>query len=275
MKSKSKFFNFLLLLIQGAIVGIGAILPGVSGGVLCVVFGMYEPMMELLTSPKQSFKKHYKIFAPFALGWLVGFVLLAKFVGVFLESHTDIALMLFYGLILGTIPELMKKSQDSDEKMSWTPMVVSLAVSFFIFHLFTILDAIQVELNVFSYLFCGFLWGLSLIIPGLSSSSILLFLGIEQSMLEGVGNLDLSVIIPYLLGIVITVLLLARLVNMLFKKHYALISRIMLGFIISSALVILPKKFDSLVTFAISMVCFVGGFILARVMDIMENKNKQ
>ena len=51
----------ILYLIQGAIVGIGAILPGVSGGVLCVAFGAYEPMMELLTHPRQAFKKHYKI----------------------------------------------------------------------------------------------------------------------------------------------------------------------------------------------------------------------
>ena len=64
--------------IEGAIVGVGAILPGVSGGVLSVAFGVYEPMMELLTTPLSAIKKHYRMFIPFGIGWIVGFLLLAR-----------------------------------------------------------------------------------------------------------------------------------------------------------------------------------------------------
>jgi len=66
-------YESIIYAIKGAIVGVGAILPGVSGGVLCVAFGMYEPMMELLTRPKKSFKKHYKMFTPFVIGWALAF----------------------------------------------------------------------------------------------------------------------------------------------------------------------------------------------------------
>ena len=55
--------------LQGALVGIGAILPGVSGGVLCVAFGVYEPMMALLTQPVATLKKSYRLLVPFCLGW--------------------------------------------------------------------------------------------------------------------------------------------------------------------------------------------------------------
>ena len=61
----SAFLNNIMYAIQGAIVGVGAILPGVSGGVLCVAFGIYEPMMALLTNPVKSFKTHYKMFLLF------------------------------------------------------------------------------------------------------------------------------------------------------------------------------------------------------------------
>ena len=57
----NNFLQCLLYTLQGAIVGIGAILPGISGGVLCVVFGVYEPMMEFLSNPIKCFKKHLKI----------------------------------------------------------------------------------------------------------------------------------------------------------------------------------------------------------------------
>ena len=65
-----------MYVIQGAIVGVGAILPGVSGGVLCVAFGIYEPMMALLTNPVKSFKNYYKMFIPFLIGWVLGFIFL-------------------------------------------------------------------------------------------------------------------------------------------------------------------------------------------------------
>ena len=84
-------------MIQGAIVGVGAILPGVSGGVLCVAFGIYEPMMELLTNPKDTIKKSYKMFIPFIIGWVVGFILLARAIEILFATSAAVALMLFFG----------------------------------------------------------------------------------------------------------------------------------------------------------------------------------
>ena len=67
--------KWLLRLLQGAIIGAGAVLPGISGGVLCVVFGIYQPMMELLAHPFRMFKKYYKMFIPILLGVAAGFLL--------------------------------------------------------------------------------------------------------------------------------------------------------------------------------------------------------
>ena len=124
----------LLYIIQGAIVGVGAILPGVSGGVLCVAFGIYEPMMELLTRPVQAIKKYYKLFIPVGIGWGGGFVLLARVVEWFFSVSAPAALLLFFGLICGTLPQLFKTSELSDSKKSWTPFILSLALSFLLLH---------------------------------------------------------------------------------------------------------------------------------------------
>ena len=72
--------NHLLRFLQGALIGTGAILPGISGGVLCVAFGIYEPMMAFLSHPRSSFKSNYKILLPVIAGGAVGFILLAKVV---------------------------------------------------------------------------------------------------------------------------------------------------------------------------------------------------
>lgn len=275
MEKKVKIVDSLLYAVQGAIVGVGAILPGISGGVLLVAFGLYGPLMELLTSPKQSIKKNYHIFVPFLIGWALGFVLLAQVIEVLFSFAPDVAIYLFFGLVCGTIPELFKASQDADAKMSWTPFVVSLSISYILFHIMEAGEALVIPANFLSFLFCGFMWGISLIVPGLSSSSVLIYLGIYVPLNDGIANFNLEVLIPFAIGIVITVLLLAKVVDMLFKKHYALISRIILGFVISSSLKTLPSEFSSTWSMLISAACFVVGFLVANSMEKAEkNRSK-
>ena len=271
MKERNNLLQALKYVIQGAIVGVGAILPGVSGGVLCVAFGIYEPLMELLTNPKKALKSNTKMFAPFVIGWALGFILLAKVCEIFFSLAPDVAIFLFFGLVCGTLPELFKKSEDASKKAGWIPFILSLSISYIVFHIIEAGEAINVPVNFVSFLFCGFMWGLSLIIPGLSSSTVLIYLGLYVPLTEGISSFDMGVLIPFVIGIIVTVLLFARLVNMLFKKHYGLISRIILGFVISSSLKTLPYSFTSAATMIISLICFGVGFLVAILMDRAEN----
>ena len=271
---RNKILQSIIYMIQGAIVGIGAILPGVSGGVLCVAFGIYEPMMELLTHPRDAIKKSYKMFLPFVIGWIVGFLLLAKAIEMLFATSAAVALMLFFGLICGTLPELFKASERSDPTKSWTPLVISLSAAYLLFHILENQVGVVVPPSFFSFLLCGFLWGLSLIVPGLSSSSILIYLGLYEPMTSGIASLAPTVLIPMGLGIVLTALALARLVNMLFKKHYATTSRAVLGFVVASSLKALPMSFPTTLSLIISIICFAIGFVIARVMDKAEAKTK-
>lgn len=275
MAKDINFIQTIIFAIQGAIIGVGAILPGVSGGVLCVAFGLYEPLMELLTNPKKTLKENYRMFIPFLVGWAAGFVLLARLVEMFFDFAPEVALFLFFGLVCGTIPEMFKKSELSDKKASWTPFVISLAASYVIFHILDVLasgEALVIPANFFSFLFCGFMWGLSLIVPGLSSSTVLIYFGLFEPLTDGIASFNFMVLIPFILGIVITALALAKLVNMLFKKHYAIISRIILGFVISSSLKTLPSEMENPLTIIISIICCALGFAVALTMEKHESK---
>ena len=263
----NKIFQSILYAIQGIIVGVGAILPGVSGGVLCVAFGIYEPIMALLTHPLQSFQTYYRMFIPLLIGWAFGFIFLAKAVEVLFSIAPTIALLLFFGLICGTIPGLFKASERSDPNSSWTPFVISLSLAYLLFHVLEHGISFTIAPSFWSYVLCGLLWGLSLIIPGLSSSTILIFLGLFEPLTAGIGALDLTVLVPFLLGIGTTALLFARLVTMLFERHYPIISRVILGFVIASSLKILPYSFGSLPILLISLLCFAVGFLIARNID--------
>lgn len=265
-------WHVLLHVIEGAIVGIGAILPGVSGGVLCVVFGVYEPMMEFFSHPIKCVKTHYKLLLPFGIGWVLGFILLAKAVEFLFTLCQPAALMLFFGLICGTIPEMLVSKDNQNTGKSWMPFVIALSFAYVLFHIMDVGVDFTLPANFFSYIFCGILWGLSTIVPGMTSTSILISLGLYEPLTSGIGAVNLRVLIPFFIGIVSTVLLLARLVNMLYKKHNTLMTRAILGFVIASSIKIIPSDFGGTWILIISVICFVFGFAFARAMDVFGNQ---
>lgn len=259
---------WLLRVIHGALIGAGAILPGISGGVLCVLFGIYRPMMALLAHPIKTFRIYYKLFIPVLLGWAVGFFALAGLVNLLMEVSSAIAVSLFIGLIVGMIPSLYRDAgKYGHRKTGYLSMFLSFVVLFgFLLYLQQGVR-IDIEGNAWWFFFCGIIWGLSLVVPGLSSSSILIFMGLYQEMTAGISRFDLGVLIPLVLGILCTALLSARFVNRLFERHHTIAYHAILGIVIASTLLIVPLEFKDATEVLLSIVCAILGFLAAWGMD--------
>ena len=130
---------------------------------------------------------------------------------------------------------------------------------------------VQVKADVFGFLLCGILWGLSFIVPGLSSSTLLLFFGLYQPMLDGISGLDLGVIIPLAIGIVVCVMLLSKAVNAAYKKYYGIISHAIIGVVAATTVMIFPDWN----TFGIGqIICIVCGafvsYAFTRICDRLK-----
>ena len=91
-------------------------------------------------------------------------------------------------------------------------------------------------------------------------------------MAEGIGNLDFSVLIPLVIGFAATIVLASRGVDQLLKHHYTGLSRVILGFVLSSVLMILPSSFTSVLDLALGAAVFAAGFLLAFWMDNVKFK---
>ena len=111
---------WLYRIVQGALIGGGAILPGVSGGVLAVVFGIYRPMMAFLSRPVQTFKQHVALFIPIIIGVAFGFWGFAGLVDWLFSGNKPLAMALFVGLIFGTVPLLYRDAQKPKDGISLT-----------------------------------------------------------------------------------------------------------------------------------------------------------
>ena len=260
--------HWLLRVVQGAIIGAGAILPGISGGVLCVVFGIYQPMMALLAHPFRAFKNHYKLLLPVLVGWAVGFWGLASLVSMLLEESSSTAIWLFIGLIAGMMPSLFgEAAKEGRPKSAWVSLVVSTVMILALLLFVQNAAGISIQPNIWWFLLCGALWGISLVVPGLSSSSLLIFLGLYGPMTDGIHALSLEVIIPMMVGVAAITLLSARGINYMFKKHYAVAFHMVLGFVVASTIVIIPLEYKDFVEVILCVVCFIAGFALAWLMD--------
>ncbi|MDO4565647.1 MAG: DUF368 domain-containing protein [Clostridia bacterium] len=271
-----KLFRWLYGIVQGALIGGGAILPGISGGVLSVLFGVYRPLMELLTHPVPAIKKHYKLFIPIGIGAGIGILLFAKLVAELFTAYENYAVCLFLGLIVGTIPMLYKDAgKEGRSKGGFCAMILSFVFLLGALLLFASLNKLSLEPNIWWYLFCGAVWGLSLIVPGLSSSSILIFMGLYTPMSEGIGDINVSVILPVAVGIITVAVLLARPVNKLFDRHYTIASHAIVGLVTASAVTILPTSFSGVWDVVLCIALAAAGFFIAYLMDVWGKKLKK
>ena len=252
--------RLLLLILQGAIIGVGGILPGISGGVLCVIFGLYKPVIEVLSNPLTNLKYHWKLIIPVAIGVGLGFLGSAGAVSVFMERNAKAAVCVFIGLIIGMIPGLWKDAGQQGRTPASVPSMIGSFAVFLAFLMFLKTGiSMNITPNTFWYGICGVAWGLSIVVPGLSSSSMLIFFGLYQPMLAGMARLDFSVLIPMGIGACIIVLTLSKAMNSLFARHYSLASHIILGIVLATTVAIVPGDFAGGAEIAVCAVCIAAG----------------
>ena len=275
MKNKNNgVLHLILRLLQGMLIGLGAVLPGISGGVLCVVFGIYKPVMELLGSPFKRFKTHVPKLLPVIVGGAIGFLGVAKILAFFLEKYPEPSVCLFIGLITGMLPSLFREAGEQGRpKGCWIALVVA----------FAIILALLISLNLFSvtitpnfgwYIFCGFCLALSVIAPGMSFSTLLMPLGLYTPFVDGLGNLEMGIIVPAGIGAVVTVICLARAVDALFDHYYPYAFHAIIGIVIAATIMIIPvDSFTVSVGSAVTnIICIVVGIVAALALDAFNSK---
>lgn len=273
--TKWSWLTILKNIICGAAIGGGAILPGISGGVLCVVFGVYRSIMELLSHPIRAIRKNWKMFLFLGIGWVFGFWFFAKAIEFLFDKSEMMATWLFIGLIIGTIPALYKEAgKQGRTKGSFVSMLAAFLVLTSLLTYVQYGEFIQVTPSFGWFIFSGALWGLSIVVPGMTSSSILMSLGIYQDLNSGIAAFDMSVIIPWVIGMLGTAILLARLVTYLFEKYYSYSFHGVVGIVLASTIVIIPLKYNNILQFLAGILFGAAGFIIAYLSDKMDLKVK-
>ncbi len=267
--------QFVFRIVQGALIGLGAVLPGISGGVLSVIFGIYKPIMELLSNPIKNFKSHVPPLIPVAIGGVIGFLGVANILSFFLEKYPDPSVCLFIGLIAGMLPSLFREAgEQGRSKGSFISMIVCMCV---IFALLIGLKMFSVEVtpNFFWYLFCGFCLALSVIAPGMSFSTLLMPLGLYTPLIDGIGHFDLGILVPGGIGALVTVICLAKAINALFDNYYSIAFHGIIGIVIAATVMIVPvSSFTVPSQCLVNVICLAVGVVAALALDKFNSRVK-
>ncbi|MDN6196279.1 MAG: DUF368 domain-containing protein [Atopostipes suicloacalis] len=274
-KKKNHLFSWMIQFIKGMVIGSGAILPGVSGGALTAIFGLYEPIISFLADIKKNFLENILYFLPVGFGGIFGVFVLATPIDYALTNYPVHILWTFIGIITGTLPFLYKEAGKEGRKTKDILIVIFTAIFAFLFMLYgDKLIVANLSENLTAWILGGFIFAMGFMTPGLSSASFLIYLNLYQPLTEGIRTLDFSVIIPVGISGVFSILILSKLMRLLMDHAYATVFHLILGLVIASTLIIAPESslylgydfFDYFIVF----ILFVIGLGLGYWMGQLE-----
>lgn len=271
---------------KGVVIALGFILPGVSGGVLAAILGIYERLLGFMTHFRRNFKRDFWYFVPVGLGGIVGIALLSAPLEYLLAHAQVIVLWGFAGAIIGTLPALMKTATSRaprdwlDGVWFFGTFIISAGLLYFMSELFGTLPA-----NFGGFIVAGALIALGVLVPGLSPSNLLLILGLFTPMLTGFKRLDIvGVYLPIAIGGILAMALFSKLMDHLLVKFHSRVYHFILGIVLASTMLILipnPYAAESisyahatLSTYLFSAIALAVGIALGYWMSALESKYK-
>lgn len=279
--TEKKTESVLSRFMKGVIIALGFILPGVSGGVLAAILGIYERMLIFMAHLTRDFKKNFLFFLPVGIGGIVGIGLLSKPLEWLLAHFQVIVLWGFAGAIIGTLPALFKEStlhkkRDTiDYIWLFGTMIVGFLFLYFMGDIFGTIPA-----NFLGFVMAGGLIALGVLVPGLSPSNLLLVLGLYDPMLKGFKSFDImGVFLPMAIGGILVMLLFSKLMEWLLHHFHSRVYHFIIGIVIASTiLIIIPPVANyagfTIMTGILSLILFVLGLLLGFWMSKLEEKYK-
>ncbi len=232
--------DWITRFVKGILIGIGFILPGLSGGVLAVIFKLYDPLIRFLANMRHKFIKNVIFFVPVGIGGALGVLLFSIVVKAAFGQYAAQFTCLFIGFVIGTFPSLFHQAGRQGRTPRHLVILVIAAAAIFAIMMVGGQALLQVPPSIPVWFGSGALIGLGVIVPGMSPSNFLIYFGLYDKMAGGIADLQLTVIVPLFIGLLACILLLAKAANWAFDSYYAGMYHFILGMVAGSSLAIFP-----------------------------------
>jgi hypothetical protein len=247
----------LLLILKGFILGIANIIPGVSGGTLAMTMGIYEDIIKSISSILKTPKKSLKLLLYLGIGAALSILILSKLLNYTLTNYAFATTLFFIGLIVGGFPLLLKKAKGHKVSLGYLLSFLSTTSLVIILRLLQKSEN-TVSLNNVSLftmiilLLVGMLAASTMVIPGVSGSFVLMLIGFYKPILNTISNItkfnllghNLLILVPFGIGVLLGIVLTAKLIEYLLKKYEIYTYYGIYGFILASILVLILNVYN-------------------------------
>lgn len=269
--------------IKGFFVGSSMSIPGVSGGTMAMILGIYGELIRSVSSFFKNIKKHTLFLLQFVIGAGLGFFLLASLLGKLKEAYPVIVMYFFIGAILGSVPMLCHKAQIR----KFSPgLILFPLIGFAVVFAFGMIPK-----NVFSgsldgvagiamQVVGGLIASIGLILPGISFSHIILLMGLYDTVVRVVNQMDIQGmigLIPLAIGLVLGIILFTRIMEICMNKYPFAFYLMIFGFVIGSVAdkEVFPGLPRTALEWILSLVTLIGGFLLMYFVSRKEARSEQ
>lgn len=233
---------------------------GISSGVFCVIFGIYEKLVNSVLNFFTDYRKNLKFLLPIIIGAFVGIILFGNILKFLFNSFYMQTCSCIIGFIIGGIPCLLKQNT---KKINLTSIVILLFTLFLSLYLVALeatsnnIESTNITLSYSNLIFAGFFMSAGIVIPGLSSTVILMLFGIYESYLSAISSINITILFPIAIGVIIGGLFFLKIIQILLKYFSQYTYYAIAGFTLGSIFVLFPGF-----SFDINGIVSVGLFVV-------------
>ena len=224
--------------LKGSVIGGTMLVPGVSGGSMAMILGIYNRLINAISSFRKNKKENFLFLFIFVLGAVAGILIFAKPLDMLISRFPKPMLFLFMGAVLGGVPMIYKES--GADRASWKEVVCVLIGVVLVIACSVIPkdffnpDTDNGVVRVLVLLLAGFIGAIALVLPGISVSYMFLIMGLYEEILRAISRLDLLFILPLIVGLLVGIILTTKTLEWIMKKYPRIVYPMILGFVLGS-----------------------------------------
>jgi putative membrane protein len=257
------------VLIKGLVVGASMLVPGVSGGTTAIILGIYDKLIHAVSSFFRDIGKNLVFLALFCVGAGVGILLFSRVMLWAVETWELPMMFFFLGAIIGSIPMLYRQAK-ADRFSVWYVVfaLVGVAIVLSLGYLpkpdvgFSGAGMHRVVMLVIS----GMIIAVALVLPGISTSHMLLVLGMYQTTLDAIKTLNFAWLVPLAIGGLAGIILTTSLIEKALTKYPRISYFFIIGFVLGSIIDVFPG-FPSGIGIPVCVATFAAGYAAIRIVS--------
>lgn len=265
-------------LYRGFLIGICDLIPGVSGGTVAFVLGIYEQLLNAISGFfSRDWKKHIGFLLPLVIGMGGTLVIFSKLMKYLLDNYHAQTQFFFLGLIVGIIPFIASEvnvKRNFKIRHYLLALIVGIALASLAFispEKTTVITKLTIA-NAPGLFFSGWAASMAMLLPGISGSFVLLILGVYYTAIGALSDFNIPIIIVIGLGVVIGFIVSSKVIRFLLARFKIGTFSVILGLIIGSIFVIYPGFPDDGTYFVMSLLALFTGLVVASLFSSFNNK---